>query len=148
MRISAKGRYALSAMIHMATDYCAGENMSLISISEKLGASKIYLEQIFSLLKRGGLIDSTKGSNGGYHLARIPRRISVADILSVVELSIFEKTKDTVSGKIPWIDEAIRLSVFDVLDNKIKEILGSITLDALAAEAEKHKTDAGIMFYI
>ena len=148
MRISTKGRYALAAMIHLAANYGAGENLPVLSISKRLGTSKIYLEQIFSLLKRGGLIDSVKGANGGYHLARMPQRISAADILSAVELSLFEKMKDAASDKMPEIDKALRLSVFEVLDNKIKEILDNITLDSLLAATEQHKTDAEIMFHI
>jgi DNA-binding IscR family transcriptional regulator len=49
MRISTKGRYALAAMTHMAAQYDSGENLTVISIAERLGTSKIYLEQIFLL---------------------------------------------------------------------------------------------------
>ena len=82
MRISAKGRYALAAVISMAQQYHSGEFITLISISEKLGISKIYLEQVFSLLKRGELVTSVKGAQGGYQLARIPRQISALDVLT------------------------------------------------------------------
>jgi len=148
MRISTKGRYALAAMIHMAANYDNGENLTVISISERLGASKIYLEQIFSLLKRSGLLNSVKGAQGGYQLARTPRQITAADVLSAVELSLFEETKDTVSDNAPEIDKAIRLSVFNVLDKKIKDTLESITLEALVFSVEENKTDGKIMFYI
>jgi Rrf2 family protein len=148
VRISAKGRYALAAMIHMATNYDNGENITVISIAERLGSSKIYLEQIFSLLKRGGLLNSVKGAQGGYQLARVPQQITVADVLSAVELSLFEETKDTVSDNAPEIDKAIRLSVFDVLDKNIKDTLESITLGSLVLAAEKHRTDDRMMFYI
>jgi Rrf2 family protein len=148
MRISAKGRYALAAMIHMAAHHDNGENITVISIAERLGSSKIYLEQIFSLLKRGGLLNSVKGAQGGYQLARLPQQITTADILSAVELSLFEETKDTVSDNASEIDKAIRLSVFDVLDKKIKETLESITLEALALSAEQNNANDKIMFYI
>jgi len=148
MRISTKGRYALAAMIHMAANYENGEKLTVISISERLGTSKIYLEQIFSLLKRGGLLNSVKGAQGGYQLARIPRQITAADILSAVELSLFEEPKDTVSDNAPEIDKAICLSVFNVLDKKIKETLESITLEALVFSAEENKSDGKMMFYI
>jgi Rrf2 family protein len=147
MRISAKGRYALAAMIHMATNYDNGDNITVISIAERLGSSKIYLEQIFSLLKRDGLLNSVKGAQGGYQLARVPQQITVADVLSAVELSLFEETKDTVSDNAPEIDKAIRLSVFDVLDKNIKDTLENITLGSLVSAAEKHRTDDRMMFY-
>jgi Rrf2 family protein len=148
MKISAKGRYALAAVIQMALNYGNGEYLAIVSISEKLGISKIYLEQIFSLLKRGKLINSVKGSQGGYHLARRPRQITAADILSAVELSLYEEAKDTVSEKAPEIDKSIRLLVFENLDKKIKDALTSITLEDLVVEVEKNSADSKNMFYI
>ena len=73
MKISAKGRYGLAAMTYLARNYASGSPITIISISEKLGISKIYLEQVFSLLKRARLVNSIKGSQGGYQLAREPR---------------------------------------------------------------------------
>ena len=60
MKISAKGRYGLAAMTYLARNYEAGTPITIISISEKLGISKIYLEQVFSLLKRARLVNSIK----------------------------------------------------------------------------------------
>lgn len=148
MRISVKGRYALAAMIHMASNYDSGEYLTVISISDRLGISKIYLEQIFALLKRGKLLHSVKGAQGGYQLARMPRQITAADILAAVELPIFEETAETVSERAPEIDQAIRQTVFEVLDKTIKDTLGSITLEDLVTAAEKNKADDGMMFYI
>jgi Rrf2 family protein len=148
MRISARGRYALAAMTHMAANYDSGDKLTVIGISERLGTSKIYLEQIFSLLKRSGLLNSIKGAQGGYRLARLPREITALDILSAVELSLFEETKNTLSSNAPEIDKAIRGSVFDVLDKSIKDILEDITLESLVLAAEKNKTDDKMMFYI
>ena len=148
MRISAKGRYALAAMISMAENYSNGEYITVISISEKLGISKIYLEQVFSLLKRGGIVNSIKGAQGGYQLARMPEQITVLDVLSAVELSLFEPTEETVQDKAPDIEAAMRLSAFDVLDSTVRNTLGQITLYDLVTEAEKHKADQGFMFYI
>lgn len=148
MRISVKGRYGLAAMISMASNYDSGEHITVISISEKLGISKIYLEQVFSLLKRGGLVNSTKGAQGGYRLARMPRQITVFDVLSAVEPSLFEKTEETVPDKAPEIDKAMRLSAFDILDVEVKDTLEEITLENLLTAIEKHKSEEEIMFYI
>ncbi|MDR0290124.1 MAG: Rrf2 family transcriptional regulator [Treponema sp.] len=148
MRISAKGRYALAAMTHMATHYDSGENLTVISIAERLGTSKIYLEQIFSLLKKDGLLNSVKGAQGGYQLSRMPRQITAAAILSAVELSLFEETKSTMSNNAPEIDKAIRSVVFNELDSSIKDVLVNITLETLVAAVERHKADDKMMFYI
>ena len=90
MRISAKGRYALSAAICLARQYADNAYVSVISVSEKIGVSKIYLEQVFSLLKRGGVVTETKGTKGGYQLTRKPEKITAMDILSAIELPLFE----------------------------------------------------------
>ena len=148
MRISAKGRYALAAVVSMARQYNNGEHITVISISENLGISKIYLEQVFSLLKRGKIVNSVKGAQGGYRLTRMPGQITVLDVLSAVEMSLFEKTEDTVFQKSPDIEKAMRSSVFDVLDKSMKNALSSVTLEELVSEVEKNSDSNAMMFYI
>ena len=98
MRISAKGRYALAAVILLAHKYNSGEYITVISISEKLGISKIYLEQVFSLLKRGKIVTSVKGSQGGYRLSQAPAKMTVLDVLSAVEMPLL-KSEETVKER-------------------------------------------------
>jgi transcriptional regulator, BadM/Rrf2 family len=148
MRISAKGRYGLAAAICMAENYSSGEYITVISISEKLGISKIYLEQVFSLLKRGGIVNSVKGAQGGYQLARNPRQLTVYDVLSAVELSLFEPVEETVQSKAPEIEAAMRTAVFDAIDGAVRTALEKITLADLVTEVEKQKADQGFMFFI
>lgn len=148
MRISAKGRYALAAVSNMAQHYNNGEVITLISISEKLGISKIYLEQVFALLKRGNIVISEKGAQGGYQLSRKPGNISVYDVLSAVETTLFENAEATVPETAPDIETAMRLSAFDYLDKTVKDALEKVTISDLVAEAEKHKAQNAIMFYI
>jgi len=148
MRISAKGRYGLAAMISMAQDSNKGEYITIISISEKLGISKIYLEQVFALLKRENLVASTKGSSGGYQLTRPANKITVYDILSAIEQILFEETKKSLSDSAENIDKAMQQLVFEKLDNVIEEKLKEITLYDLVTEAEKYNEDGNIMFFI
>lgn len=148
MRISAKGRYALAAVINLAQQYDSGECITVISISERLGISKIYLEQVFSMLKRGDIVKSVKGAQGGYQLVRPPVQVTVLDVLSAVEASLFEATEDTVPEKAPEIEAAMRSSVFDALDRSVSDILSRITLEDLVTEAEKHREEQAIMYYI
>jgi Rrf2 family protein len=148
MRISAKGRYALAAAVTMAQQYQTGEQITLISISEKLGISKIYLEQVFSLLKRGELVYSIKGAQGGYKLSRAPRQITALDILSAVEISLFDRTETTVTDKAPQIEYAMRSRAFDPLDRSVSDALSAVSLKDLADTAERHKADSAPMFYI
>ncbi len=147
MRISAKGRYALAATIYMAQNHNNNEFITLISISDKLGISKIYLEQVFSLLKIGKIVHSIKGSQGGYQLVRSPQSIAIYDIFSAVETSLFDKTEKTLEMH-PEIEAAMNSAIYQPLDNIIKSRLQSITLYDLVSEAEKNKADQSFMFYI
>lgn len=148
MRLSAKGRYALAATTSMAQNKDKNEYITLISISEKLGISKIYLEQVFSLLRHGGIVNSIKGSQGGYQLSKPSKQITAYDILSAVETSLFEDAEPTTKEKSPEIDMALNLTVFEPLDDAIRTKLQTITLYDLANEAEKHKKDQNLMFFI
>lgn len=148
MKISAKGRYGLASMVVLAQTYDRGEYVTIISISEKLGISKIYLEQVFALLKRAALVISVKGAQGGYQLARTPLEINVFEILKAIELTLFEKTEKTVSELAPEIDGAMQDRVFAALDRQIEQTLSGINLYTLVQQAEKQKTEENYMFYI
>ena len=148
MKISAKGRYGLAAMTHLAMNYEAGLPITIISISDKLGISKIYLEQVFSLLKRARLVHSIKGSQGGYQLARAPREIAVYDILAAIELALVEPAAATTVEKQPALDRAMQAVVFQPLDAAIQAALKKISLDDVLAEAEKQLPAYNLMYFI
>jgi len=148
MRISAKGRYALTAAVCLAQQYADDSYVSVISISDKIGVSKIYLEQVFSLLKRGGIVTATKGTQGGYQLARVPEKISALDILSAVESTLFEPAGDSGNNKAPEINKALKSLVFERLDGAVYEALGSVTLAGLVTEVARLDSEQGFMFYI
>lgn len=148
MRISSKGRYGLAAMVCLAEGYGSDICITIISLSERLGISKIYLEQVFSLLKRGGLVLAIKGAQGGYKLAKAPQEITVYEILRALEQSLFEKTAESVAQKAANIEKAMQLSVFTVLDASVEKTLGTVTLLDLQTEAERQNGDSSYMFYI
>ncbi len=84
MRISAKGEYAILAVLDLAL--CRGPGLVPIQdIAERQGIPQRYLEQVLLSLKRAGLLGSKRGSSGGYHLTRAPEQISVGDVLRAVE---------------------------------------------------------------
>jgi Rrf2 family transcriptional regulator, cysteine metabolism repressor len=148
MRISSKGRYGLAAMIDMAENYASDACITVISLSERLGISKIYLEQVFSLLKKAELVRAIKGAQGGYKLARPPQDISALEVLTALEQSLFEKTEESVAKKADDIEKAMQDAVFSVIDDTVAAALKTVTLYSLAAEAEKHRQTTGYMFYI
>lgn len=84
MRLSTKGRFAVTAMIDVGLRQQAGP-VSLSDIASRHQISMSYLEQLFSKLRHEGLVESTRGPGGGYTLTRAAAAISVADIIAAVE---------------------------------------------------------------
>ena len=148
MRISAKGRYGLAAMIELTWLSANGKLIPVATLSDHLGISKIYLEQIFSLLKRGKLVTSVKGAQGGYRLSRDASEISVYDILSALEQTLFEPTESSVEEKAPIIENILNANVYRVLDDSVKATLSKIKLSHLIEEYVAQKNKGNDMFYI
>lgn len=147
MRISAKGRYALAAVISMAENQRGNEYTTVVSLASRLGISKIYLEQVFSLLKRGGIVNSAKGSQGGYHLARPAHQITVLEILSATEGDLFEPVEETVVKKAPEIDWVMQKTVFAGLDQQIRLTLNHFTLQDMVSDVVRQRREQA-MYYI
>ncbi|HAS52295.1 MAG TPA: Fe-S cluster assembly transcriptional regulator IscR, partial [Gammaproteobacteria bacterium] len=84
MKLSTKGRYAVTAMMHLAIHDRNGP-VTLAEISQCQGISLSYLEQLFSKLRRRGLVEGVRGPGGGYRLALIPDQVTIADIVSAVD---------------------------------------------------------------
>lgn len=84
MRMSTKSRFAVQAMIDLALRERSGP-VALAQIATRQGVSLSYLEQLFSRLRRAGLVESTRGPGGGYTLGRRAQEVSVADIVAAVE---------------------------------------------------------------
>ncbi|MCB1666688.1 MAG: Rrf2 family transcriptional regulator, partial [Pseudomonadales bacterium] len=83
MRLSTKGRYAVTAMMDLAI-HGEESSVTLADISECQGISLSYLEQLFARLRREGLVEGVRGPGGGYRLAKAAATITVADIINAV----------------------------------------------------------------
>ena len=84
MKISTKGRYGIRALIDLAVNSTNG-HVSLVNIANRNQISVHYLEHVFSSLKRGGIVKSVKGAQGGYVLADKPENITVAQMILALE---------------------------------------------------------------
>ncbi len=84
MMLSTKGRYAVMAMVDLATQL-TDKSVTLASIAERQEIPLPYLEQIFAKLKRAGIVDSARGPGGGYKLAKLAERTSIAEIIVASE---------------------------------------------------------------
>ena len=84
MRLTTKGRYAVTAMLDLAIHQEQG-SITLANISQRQYISLSYLEQLFARLRRNGLVSSTRGPGGGYRLSRSADQISIAEIVMAVD---------------------------------------------------------------
>jgi len=144
MRISAKGRYALAALMEIARQTKMGGVVSVVSISDKLGISKIFLEQAVAALKKEAIIQSTKGARGGYQLAREARAITTLEVLSAIENTLMEKADNTVSWQSPSTEAALRM-VFDKLDRTVEDCLSGVTIQDLLEHADRQNDEQAFM---
>jgi len=87
MRLTTKGRYAVTAMLDLAL-HSDSAPITLSDISQRQGISLSYLEQLFSRLRKQGLVNSTRGPGGGYRLGRDAADINVADVITAVDESV------------------------------------------------------------
>ena len=139
MKLSTKGRYGVKAALNLALNYNK-VHISIKSIADKINVSEYYLEQLFSQLRRAGIVRSIRGAHGGYTLSRPPNEITVYDIIEVLEGSIeisdcIEETTcnniDSCATRLLWIrfkesiDGVLKSTTLqDMVDdyNKIKKI--------------------------
>ena len=148
MKISAKGRYAIVAMIEMAIHYKDQQTLSLVTLSERLDISKIYLEQVFTLLKKQALVNAIKGSHGGYYLSKKPKEITLLEIMKATEAGLFEGTNETTSFNAPETEVVLIRQVYQPLDEAIEQYLSGKTLEDLQNEVESLRSKNTNMYYI
>lgn len=131
MRLTTKGRFAVTAMLDLALRGDKGP-VTLAGISERQAISLSYLEQLFSRLRRHELVESVRGPGGGYYLARKPDAVSVADIIRAVDEPI-DATQ--CGGKENCHDEhrCLTHDLWTGLNAHIYEYLDGVTLATLVA---------------
>ncbi len=130
MRMSTKGRFAVTAMMEVALRERGGP-VSLAGIGERQNMSLSYLEQLFSRLRRHGLVESTRGPGGGYTLGRRAQDITVADIVVAVDSEGEEAQQRGQGGDVP---QNLTGDLWRKLDAKMIEYMDAITLRSLVDE--------------
>ena len=134
MRLTTKGRYAVTAMLDVALHSAAGP-VTLADIAVRQAISQSYLEQLFGRLKRGGLVVSLRGPGGGYALAKPPSEISVSDIIG----SVGEGIDATRCGGTGDCQEGLICLTHELwmdLSERIDQFLSDISLTDLLARAD------------
>lgn len=142
MKISTKGRYGLKALIDIAM-YSNSEVVTLKSISERQNISEGYLEQIFSALRKSGLVIGRKGAQGGYTLSKDINSITIGEILRALEgdLSLVDVGNNNASDA---LDRCINENLWDVINRNINDYFDSITLEDLV---NKYKSEVNNYMY-
>lgn len=129
MRLTTKGRFAVTAMIDLALHHGSGP-VTLAEISGRRKISLSYLEQLFGKLRRHHLVESVRGPGGGYHLARDMSEVSVADII----LAVDEPIDATQCGGKENCDDDKKCLTHDLwaaLNERIFDYLGGVSLRQL-----------------
>ena len=136
MKISTKGRYAIRLMLDLAQhtdDGC----VSIKTIATRQGISEKYLEQIIKSLSANGLVESTRGKQGGYRLTRTPAEYTVGEILRVTEGSLAPVSCLEEDHHCENCEDCVTFEIWQNVLDAINEVVDSITLAYLV---EKQKT--------
>jgi len=143
MRLTTKGRFAVTAMIDLAMRDVR-RPVTLADISERQRISLSYLEQLFGKLRRRALVSSVRGPGGGYQLAKKMEEVSVADIIRAVDEPI-DATQ--CGGRENCKDERKCLThdLWANLNERIFEYLNSVTLAQLVAKAQAEAAESKVM---
>lgn len=144
MRLTTKGRFAVTAMIDLALQQDTGP-VSLAGISQRQNISLSYLEQLFSKLRRHELVESVRGPGGGYNIARALKEVSVADVILAVDEPL-DATQ--CGGKENCTDEGQCMThdLWSSLNTKMLEYLESVTLQCLVEKHRQKNAERTIQF--
>ena len=137
MRLTTKGRFAVTAMIDLALN-AQNNAVKLNSISERPQISLSYLEQLFSKLRRAGLVESIRGPGGGYILGRDAGEINIAQIIAAAEDELDAtlcKGKANCQSGAPCLTH----NLWENLNHTINAYLSSVTLAGLLAQQQPDK---------
>lgn len=136
MKLTTKGRYAVTAMIDLSLNNSEGP-VSLLEISERQSISLSYLEQLFAKLRKEGLVKSIRGPGGGYSLSREPKDIAISNIILAVDENLDVTNCGSSSGGCN--DNTKRCLTHNLwmdLSNRIQTFLDDISLQDMMNKSE------------
>lgn len=136
MRLTTRGRYAVTAMLDLAINANEGP-VTLADISQRQGISLSYLEQLFSRLRKRDLVNSVRGPGGGYLLSRESALINIAQIIDAVN-EVVDATNCHGKGNCHRGEMCLTHHLWQDLSSQIHQFLSNITLNTLL---ERHQAD-------
>lgn len=134
MRLTTKGRYAVTAMLDLAL-HARHEPVSLADISDRQSISVSYLEQLFAKLRKHGLVSSVRGPGGGYQLAREGNEIFIAQIIDAVDESV-DATRCGGRGDCQQGMTCLTHELWSDLSDQLHSFLAGISLQELVSRRE------------
>jgi Rrf2 family iron-sulfur cluster assembly transcriptional regulator len=147
MRLTTRGRYAVTAMLDLAIHEDHGP-IALADISKRQGISLPYLEQLFARLRRRSLVSSARGPGGGYRLGRLAAEISVADVISAVDEGV-DATRCRGLKNCQGTERCLTHDLWEDLSVQIYEFLNNIDLAQLvqrrSVQAVSHRQDTKVV---
>ena len=132
MRLTTKGRYAVTAMLDLALN-AQDRPITLADISQRQGISLSYLEQLFSRLRKQGLVSSARGPGGGYRLSRDANEINVAQVIEAVDEKV-SVTRCGGKGDCQNGEACLTHKLWCSLSDQIHGFLDGISLGSLVDE--------------
>jgi Rrf2 family protein len=148
MRISAKGEYAVKAMLDLALH--SGKGLIPIQeIASRQGIPQRYLEQVLLLLKRAGFLTSKRGSAGGYNLMRPAQEITVGEVIRAIEGSLVPLDSGRRRGRGSVQDQSGDLhELWRKVSDAVSEVLDRTTFADLCEKVEERRSAARPMYHI
>jgi iron-sulfur cluster assembly transcription factor IscR len=144
MQLSSKGRYAVMAMADLARN-SQGSVVPIAAIAKRQELSTAYLEQLFSKLRRAGLVDSTRGPGGGYRLASKSHDISISAIMQAVEEPVMmTRCHLEVSGGCVGDSRCMTHDLWRALGDHIVDFLGNVSLGDVVDNATAKEMARGV----
>lgn len=128
MNLTTKSEYGLRALSYLRDRYNEGP-INISEISANLDISKTYIEQLFSKLKKGGIVESYRGKDGGYILSKKPSEIIVGDVIRALEGNIYLTNKCDVENC--QIENCASRHVFSEIDTAVSNVIDKISLDQI-----------------
>lgn len=139
MRLTTKGRYAVTAMLDLSLNYGAGA-ITLAEISERQGISLSYLEQLFARLRKQGLVSSSRGPGGGYQLSRSATEITVLEVISAVDEKM-DNTQCQGKHNCHGDEQCVSHELWQSLSEQIRIYLAGITLHHVVSDYQRSRNN-------
>jgi Rrf2 family cysteine metabolism transcriptional repressor len=147
MRVSLKATYGIMAALDLALNN-GGAPVQAKSIARRQGIPARFLEQVLLAMKKAGLVESTRGAQGGYLLSRDPQAVSLAEIVAALDDSLTPRHSNGEGGRRSGKLEKVLSHVWERVRQAELEVLGAVTLQELMAKHQQLEAERVLMYHI